>query len=257
MAPIGRTRPADGAPGSLVSVVIPVFNGEAYLAAAIESALAQDYRPREIIVVNDGSTDASAAIAGSYPEVHCISQPNRGLAGALNSGVRGARGRYLAFLDADDLWLPGKLSRQAAVLDREPELDIVFGHFRKIYGPEGPETIAAGGLRDRELLPGYVKGTALVRRASFARVGPFDTGLRLGDFIDWFARAQDLGLRMRMLPEAVLLRRVHDRNISRLHRASRSDYVRILKAALDRRRRAASPGGSAAAGPDDETGRER
>jgi glycosyltransferase involved in cell wall biosynthesis len=90
----------------LVSVVTPVYNGEAFLRETLESIFAQDYEPFEVIVVDDGSTDGSAAIARSYPAARYIRQHNQGPAAARNAGIAAARGEFLAFVDADDVALP-------------------------------------------------------------------------------------------------------------------------------------------------------
>src|SRR6266849_5630061 len=95
-----------------VSAIVPVFNGESTIAAAIDSALNQNFDATEVIVVNDGSTDGTALILRSYgSKIRVIEQSNRGLSAARNAGAAIARGEYLAFLDADDEWLPGKLLR--------------------------------------------------------------------------------------------------------------------------------------------------
>ena len=105
-----------------ISVVIPVFNGERFLAEAIESVAAQTLPPEEIIIVDDGSTDASPAIAGSFSKVRLIRQPNTGGAAARNAGIGAARSDLVAFLDQDDLWAPRKLELQAAHVTASPEL---------------------------------------------------------------------------------------------------------------------------------------
>jgi len=221
----------------LVSVIIPVFNGEKYLAEAIESVIAQDYRPIEVIVIDDGSIDRSAEIAKSYLEVRYIYQPNRGLSSALNQGIKAARGSFLAFLDADDLWKPDKLSAQLSLIDEHPDLDIVFGNHQRFYSPE------LGDLMEDEMhytgvdLPGYLKVTALIRKEAFIRVGLFDTGLKLGDFIDWYSRAIDNNLKVMMLEKVVAMRRIHGDNMTLQKINERSDYIHIIKATLDRRRK--------------------
>jgi len=96
----------------LVSVVIPVYNAEPFLREALDSVLAQDYEPFEVIVVDDGSTDGSGTIARSYPEVRYLRQENQGPAVARNAGIAAAQGEFLAFFDADDVMLPNKLSVQ-------------------------------------------------------------------------------------------------------------------------------------------------
>ena len=111
----------------LVSCIIPVFNGARFLGEAVDSILAQTYRPCEVIVVDDGSTDATGDVIAGYGErVVAVRQPNRGEAAARNAGVRAARGALVAFLDADDLWGPEKLTRQAAKLGEDPRIDLCF-----------------------------------------------------------------------------------------------------------------------------------
>lgn len=217
-----------------VSVVIPVFNAEPFLADAIDSILTQHYSPLEIVVVDDGSTDASAAVAARYP-VTLVRQATAGIGAARNAGVSAAAGILLAFLDADDLWLPGKLARQVDALQSDPSLDIVLGHVEHFVSPgttAAHEAPPAG--------PAYLAGAMLVRRDSFDRVGPFVTDLRVGEFVDWYARAKEAGLKTLVLPDLVLRRRLHDTNTGIRERDSRVDYARVLRAALDRRRTGAA-----------------
>jgi glycosyltransferase involved in cell wall biosynthesis len=214
----------------LVSVVIPVRDGGRFLAAAIESVLAQDYEPLEVIVVDDGSTDDSFDTATKFGSpVRLVSQAAQGVAAALNHGVQQSSGGLLAFVDADDLWTPGKLNRQAALLAEQPGLDAVFGHAEHFRGDD-PTVIT---IRAQ---PAYSKGTMLIRRAAYDRAGAFSSEWRLGEFVDWYARAVDAGVSSVMLPDVLLLRRVHDNNMGVLHRADHGDYARVLKAVLDRRR---------------------
>ena len=110
-----------------MSVVIPVFNGERFLAEAIQSVLDQTYEPVEVIAVDDGSTDGSAAIARSFAGVQVIEQPNSGPAGARNAGIAAARGEFLAFVDADDIVPPDKLELQVTHLREHPEVGCVLG----------------------------------------------------------------------------------------------------------------------------------
>src|SRR5262245_58223903 len=109
----------------LITVIIPVFNGEAFLAEALESVFGQDYRPLEVIVVDDGSTDTSADVARSFPSVIVVQQSNTGLSGARNAGIQRARGSFLSFLDADDLMAPRRLSKQMDHLSAHPEAGCV------------------------------------------------------------------------------------------------------------------------------------
>lgn len=224
----------------LVSAIIPVHNGERYLREAIESILAQTYRPIELVVVDDGSVDRSAAICQRFAGIRYVYQPRAGAAAARNRGVNAATGALLSFLDADDLWVREKLVRQVAALEAAPDMDMVLSHVRQFHSPELDPQAKARIAGDGAVLAGHV-GTLLIRRPSFLRVGPFTTEWRVGEFIDWFARATELGLRQVTLPEVTLLRRLHTRNMMVRERHSTGDYARILKAALDRRR-AAGPG---------------
>jgi glycosyltransferase involved in cell wall biosynthesis len=162
--------------------------------------------------------------------VQLLEHPASGVAHALNHGVAASGGQLLAFIDADDRWPPGKLARQRELLAERPELDAVFGHAVHFA------TTAAGQEVSQPAVPAYSRGTMLIRRAAFTRVGPFSTQWRLGEFIDWWARAIDAGVTSVMLPDTFLLRRVHETNLGVLRRDEQTEYARVLKAVLDRRR---------------------
>lgn len=116
----------------LVSVIIPCFNQAQFLGEAIESALGQTYQRVEIVVVDDGSTDDTAAVAARYPGIRCVRQTNQGPARARNGGIRQSRGALAVFLDADDRLLPTALAAGCQELERLPECAFVSGHFRFI-----------------------------------------------------------------------------------------------------------------------------
>jgi glycosyltransferase involved in cell wall biosynthesis len=221
----------------LVSAIIPVYNAEPYLAEAIKSVLAQTYRPIEIIVVDDGSTDGSAHVAKRFDQVRYQFQPNRGAGAARNRGAGLAQGSFLAFLDADDLWVEDKLARQMMAFEADSNLDMVFGYVRQFHSPELDEEEKKQRKILSEVMPGHHVGTMLIRRDAFFRVGSFRTDLEVGEFIDWHARATEMGLRSQMLPDVVMKRRIHTNNMMQRERGSQTDYVRILKASLDRRRK--------------------
>ena len=220
----------------LISVVIPVFNGERYLAEAIASVLAQEYAPLEVVVVDDGSTDGSAAIAEQFaPRVQCYRQPHAGLAASLNFGVTQTQGERLAFIDADDLWLPGRLALHCAALEADPKLDMVFGHVEQFISPE-LENLQPPPRVDFDPLKGIHVGAMLIGRAAWARVGGFDPAWRIAVTADWYVRALEAGLTHRVLPEVVMRRRVHANNMTRRDRQGYQEYLLILKRSLDRRR---------------------
>jgi len=222
----------------LVSAIIPVYNAEPYLAEAIRSVLAQTYRPTEVIVVDDGSRDGSARVAKSFGSaVQYHFQPNSGAGAARNWGADLAQGSFLAFLDADDLWVEDKLACQMAAFEADPELDVVFGHVRQFHSPELGEAVKQRINIPQEVMPGQHVGAVLIKRESFIRVGNFNTHLEIGEFIDWQARATELGLKSLMLPDIVMMRRLHKTSQGTYKRQHQKEYVRVLKAALDRRRK--------------------
>ena len=222
-----------------ISVIIPVYNGERYLAEALDSVLAQQYEKMEIIVVDDGSTDGTSKIARSYKDVTYLCQSRQGAAAARNRGVQHARGEFLAFLDADDLWMPDKTTKQMSVLRSDAQPDMVFGHVEQFYSPELEASLKSKIKMIETVMPGYVPGTMLIKKETFLNIGFFNPDLKLGEFIDWYLRAQHSCLKDSMLPDIVLKRRIHDANTGIRERDSRKDYLRVLKASLDRRRKIA------------------
>lgn len=225
---------------SLVSCIVPVFNGERYLAETLDSILAQTHNPLEMIVVDDGSTDGTAAIVAGYGDkVRYIFQENAGPAAAYNTALAVVRGEYVAFLGADDLWHREKIACQLGRFEARPELDYCVTHLENFWIPELKEE--ADRLRDHRLarpMPGYTSATLLARQALFDEVGTFDATLQHGHDFDWFLRAAEHGATMELLPDVLMYRRLHHTNRSRrLADDSRKTYLRILKASLDRRRR--------------------
>ena len=222
----------------LVSVVVAVYNGGKYLAETLDSVLAQSPGPLEVIAVDDGSTDDSAEIIRGFGQmVEYAVQANSGPNAARNTGIRRARGRFLAFVDQDDLWLPDKLDRQLEFFEQEAHAEVVFGHVEQFVSPELSRKSATDIPKTSKPVPGYLPSTMVARRNSFFRVGLFDAGLRMGELIDWTSRAEECGVRIDMLPDVVVRRRLHNTNIGLLEPGSRVDYLRAVKAALDRKRR--------------------
>lgn len=225
----------------IVTAAIPVRNGEAYLAEAIESVLAQSLPCDQLVVVDNGSRDRSAAIAAGFGSaVEIVSEPRPGIGAARNAALRAARGEYLAFLDADDLWEPGKTALQLAAFEAQPRLQLVFGHVRQFASPD-LATEEAEGLRvPTEPQPGLYVGAMMARRAAIEAIGPWPEDVRVSDGLTFLLRAGELGLEQTMLAETVTLRRVHGANHSIHNRNERAEFARHLKRSLDRRRGTAS-----------------
>lgn len=234
-----------------VSVVIPVFDGELYLAETIESVLAQTRRVFEIILVDDGSTDDSARVASSFVEtVQYYYQAHAGPASARNRGIEMARGNFLAFLDADDLWAPDKVEKQLAAFEDDPALDMVFGGVKEFHSPELDESVTQKLWANPHIVRGHLIGAMLIRRDSFLRVGLLDARWQISEFIDWYARARDQELRERMLPDLVLSRRLHQTNNGIRMRGAREEYAFALKEVMRRRKAQSRREAEAAGGTD-------
>jgi|tagenome__1003787_1003787.scaffolds.fasta_scaffold20980537_6 glycosyltransferase involved in cell wall biosynthesis len=224
-----------------VGVVIPVRDGERYLAEALDSVLAQTRLPHDVVVVDDGSGDRTVAVAESYaPRVRCVSQPAAGIGAARNRGVAEVRGELLAFLDGDDVWPLERLERQLAAFSAGPAPDLVFGHMEQFVSPDLDSAARAGLVCPERPQPALLANTMLVPRAVWQRVGPFSTEAVRSEFLDWLLRARDLGLREVVLGDTVLRRRLHATNHGRVKQDGAGEYALTLKRALDRRRAASA-----------------
>lgn len=207
-----------------VSVVIPARNAAKFLAEAVASVRAQTHPVAEIVVVDDGSTDATVAVAQALGrEVRVISQPPAGAAQARNRGAEAATGEWLAFLDADDLWHPEKLARQFAWLAAQPGTEAVFVHganFR--IGPEG-------GRQEEPPRPACLPGAVLLRRDFFLREARFPSGVAPSEVVAWYLRLEERGTRIGVVPELLFWRRLHADNTRRLEDGGRAMDLRLLR----------------------------
>lgn len=230
----------------LISCIIPVLNCERYITEALDSVFAQSLRPAEIVVVDDGSTDGTAEVVARYPKpgVRYQRQENTGPAAARNRGVEATKGEFIAFLDADDLWLPDKLEKQMARFDARPELGHVITHFESFWTPDlAEQEDTYNDPRNAQIFPGYLMQTMLVRREIMDRIGILDESYLTGEDAEWFLRAEDAGVVMEMSPEVLLRRRLHPDNMTRrLQSEVQKNLVRLAKLNIERRHRANTHG---------------
>ena len=216
-----------------VSVVIPAFNAARYLGAALGSVFAQTLPAGEIVVVDDGSTDDTAQQVRGFPGVRLVARDHGGIAAARNTGVAATSGRWIAFLDADDLWLPDKLERQFAGVAASPGACGAYGWLRTFVSPELPDEVRARFSVDPAPTPGYHASTLMIARETFASVGGFAEDLPSGEFIDWAARARDRALALPMIEVVVALRRVHGTNTVLTARETLgAGYLKLVRARL-------------------------
>lgn len=221
----------------LISVIMPAFNAAAYIAEGIRSILAQQHRPLEVIVVDDGSTDDTANIvAGFGSPVRCCTQKNAGPPSARNKGLSMARGDYVAFLDADDVYEPGKLELQLKKLQENPQVDIVVGKMVREQLASGPGEPPVFVPKEQEDHVSLQLGTVLFRRVAFDKVGVFEKSLNSTDDWDWFMRARELRIGILMHKDVVLKQRLHFTNITRDREAGMHYLALMLKRSIDRRR---------------------
>jgi glycosyltransferase involved in cell wall biosynthesis len=223
-----------------ISCIVPVYNGERYLAETLDSILAQTHQSLEILVVDDGSTDRTATVAAGFgPRVRYCWQENAGEAAARNRGLSMAQTEFVAFLDADDLWHPEKLARQIARFQEQPEIDLCFTCFQNFWIPElAEEERRYHGSPLSQPQSAWSTSTVMARRSVFARVGNFsdDGSLTAGsESMIWFLRAQEEGAVMAVLPEVLMYRRMHTANCSRVNPLE--SFFPILKEWRDSQRR--------------------
>jgi len=219
-----------------VSVIVPVYNGEAFLREAIQSIQRQDWGAAEIVIVDDGSTDRTGEIATGFGDiVRYVQQPNLGAAAARNRGIKMAVGSVIAFLDADDLWLEHTLSLQLQVLQANPSLQMVRGHTRRIHRVAVPSGASQWGSLG-EAWPALSLGSAIMRKPVFDRVGYLDESLAFNEDVDWFMRAKETGIATMLHGEVVQLYRRHEHNITNNRVLNRTSFLRTLKNTIERRR---------------------
>lgn len=226
----------------LVSVILPTYNRLAFLRLALESVLNQDYAPLEVIVVDDGSTDATPAYMATLDDtrVRYLYFANQGPAAARNAGIGAARGAYLALIDSDDLWCPGKLAAQVAYLERHPAVGMLATNFKyfetsagTLCDPAQPFGYAAGPRFLQDILEcrfPMAPSTVMLRGATLARVGGFNEQLRIAEDLDLWVRI-GLDSEVAYLDQVYTAVRLHEQHLMRATPRHQVwlDSVRVLE----------------------------
>ena len=244
----------EAGPAPMVSVVIPAYNVAKYIGDAVQSVLDQDYEPKEIIVVDDGSTDGTVDALDAFGDrIHVHRQRNAGSAVARNHGISQAKGKYIAFLDGDDVWLPGKLRAQVAYMEAQPGVGCTWGRWvewRRRAGSFPPLTElvddsalaqtriraipeSSGWLYHRILTDFLVwTSTVMVRRSVIDEAGPLDPALRRGQDFDYWIRISRL-TPMHQLDAVFAAYRLHGQGTT-VSCPSRNYAVEIIERAVAR-----------------------
>jgi glycosyltransferase involved in cell wall biosynthesis len=214
----------------LVSVVVPAFNAEPFLDAALDALVAQDHPELEVIVVDDGSTDGTADVVRRRDDVALVQQPNAGPSAARNTGIEHSRGEFVTFCDADDLFRPFKVSAQVGYLQQHPDVGCVLVQH---------ETFFADGVARPDWLTdetGVQPQSAMVRRSVIEEVGGFDPDYRLTEGLEWLSRMRDAGVRIEVLEQVCVDRRIHGDNLSYQRAGLQHHMLQSLRARIQRRR---------------------
>ncbi len=202
-----------------ISVILVTKNAQPFIADAIRQALAcQSKHGAEVVAIDAGSTDGTWEALSVNDGWKLHRQKGDGLAGARNQGLASAQGEFIAFLDADDAWLPGKMIRQREALDAAPEIDVVSCLLKKI------------GIDDDDVLhPAWTPSGCLFRRRAFDRVGLFSARYQIACDHDWFMRARKRGLKMAALDALLLHKRIHAENLSHDRGRYRKELLHIFR----------------------------
>ena len=202
----------------------------------MDSVLAQNYRPIEVVVVDDGSTDDTAAVVRSYASVRYEFQPNQGQPTARNTGVANSSGELIAFLDSDDLWVPEKLTMQMAYLAAHTEVYCLIGRLKNFLqeGIDCPAW-ASDSIFDNSVVA-YSPSSLLTYRWVFDRMGGFSPAYRHQDTLDWLNRLRESHIRIGVMPQVLVHRRIHGQNFSRDSAGAARERLALVKRVIDRER---------------------
>jgi len=225
-----------------VSVIIPTYQRAHWVGEAVHSALAQSYEDYEILVIDDGCTDNTREVLGQFgARITVIRQPHKGVSAARNAGIRAARGRYIAFLDDDDLWHPDKLEKQVALLDGRPGIALVYADMF-VFDERGTRTVTyltaippPGQAYSFHFLYNWIPtSTVLMRRACFATVGLFDETMIGCEDYDLWLRLREGQWRFHCLREPLARHRLSATSLHRDQELLWTCVIRVKEGAFRR-----------------------
>lgn len=220
----------------LISIIVIVRNGERFVKDALLSIYNQNYPHFEVIVVDGHSTDQTLSIVNEFNPITIIEQEGAGISDAYNTGIKTADAPILAFLSSDDIWMPNKLAIHAEYMMNNPE--IMFTNSLIKYFLE-PGSEIPRGFRI-ELLegshPARIMENLVVRKEAFEKVGLFNTELSTAEDVDWYSRAQDLGVSNHLIDEVLLKKRIHGYNTSMNTAVNNMNLMKVLRSTLKRKR---------------------
>lgn len=227
----------------LVSVIIPVYNGEIFLADAINSIIKQDYHPLEIIIIDDGSTDKTQEVASQFKDfIQYFYQENAGPSSARNRGINIAKGDLITFLDADDLWVEGSLKKQIDYLKNNSQVQIVQGHLQNLseeIDPQSNNIIKKFG----KPRVSFNVGSAVYRKSVFEKIGLFNENLYHSEDVELLVRIKENKINWVVIDSVFLLYRRHQKSLTaqynqnKLSNLHTKSWLKILKNNLDKRRK--------------------
>ncbi|MFT5213706.1 MAG: glycosyltransferase involved in cell wall biosynthesis [Patiriisocius sp.] len=222
-------------PPKEIDIILPVYNCEKFIGEAIQSVLDQTFTDFNLIIINDGSTDSSEEIINKYkeidPRIISITQKNRGQIASLNTGLELSKSKYIAFIDADDLWKKTKLEKQYNLLSKTADVAVCFTLLREFDSLGNQDIKYAARKND---MKGLSRICFLGAKSLFETYGKFDNEEKLAEFILWFGKLINDNVKYEVLNEVLAFRRIHANNMTQ--KINRLDYLKTIKRHIDAKR---------------------